>query len=350
MYNIKKSKKITILIITIISVFIVIPAITLTYINSAYSHINKDIRTLGFISDILVRFDSKESLKALSKNTPTIPFKIDENVALEEIYINTNNNLELRLLVMKPSAQYELTNAVIWFHGGGYAMKTPEDELSLMQKFVLRNDAVVISPDYTLSIDEPYPAALNDAYDTLLWVKDNSEFLNIDEEQIFIGGGSAGGGLTAALSLYARDKAEVNIAFQMPLYPMLDHTTVSTDNDEHMLVWDLKRNEIAWEVYLGELYNTNDIPIYASANTAVDYTNLPPTYTFVGTEDPFYEDTLEYIDKLSDDGVTAVCDIYNGAYHGFDVVATNAQITQDAWDNLLKAYDYAVENYRTLQP
>ncbi len=346
----KKIKKMILIIVILITVPIVFLTGAVVYINTAYSHIYDDIRLMGVISDLFVRFDDEESLKKLSENAPFLVTKLSDEVSLEETFIETKEGSTLRVLVMKPENQSEIKNAVIWFHGGGYAMKTPEDELGLMQKFVEHNGAVVISPDYTLSVEAPYPAALNDAYATLLWVRDNAQHLGIDEEQIFVGGGSAGGGLTAALSLYARDKGEVNIAFQMPLYPMIDHRSIPNAESEHMLVWDLERNEIAWQVYLGELYGTQDVPEYASPNIAEDFSGLPPTYTFVGTEDPFYEDTIEYVELLRDANVLVEYEIVEGAYHGFDVVASESYITKQAWENLFKSYDYAVENYRTLQP
>lgn len=72
------------------------------------------------------------------------------------------------------------------------------------------------------SLYAPFPAALEDCYLALLWLKENGEKYGMRRDKIFVGGNSAGGGMTAALTLYARDKGEVNIAFQMPLYPMLD--------------------------------------------------------------------------------------------------------------------------------
>ncbi len=121
----------------------------------------------------------------------------------------------------------------------------------------------------------------------LLWIKDNATYLGIDKEQIFVGGGSGGGGLTVALSLMARDKGEVNIAFQMPLYPMLNDETIPNGKNKKTLVWDLERNEIAWKIYLGEYYNKDDIPEYAVPMRASSFEGLPPAYTFVGKKTHF---------------------------------------------------------------
>ena len=83
-------------------------------------------------------------------------------------------------------------------------------------------NAVVISPGYRLAPLHPYPAAINDCYDALLYLLENVDKYNINKDQIMVGGESAGGGLAIALTYMARDKKEVNIAYQMPLYPMID--------------------------------------------------------------------------------------------------------------------------------
>lgn len=319
------------------------------YANINYSHIHSDIRIIGVVYNRMVQFNDEASLKKLSAKMKSSSAKRSDAVALEEIWIETSSNNNLRILIMKPKIQTETTNAVLWIHGGGLAMGTPESEFSTMLKFVERNGAVVISPDYTYSIEKPYPAAIDDCYGALLWVKEHASALGIDAEQIFVGGGSAGGGLTAALSLMARDKGEVNIAFQMPLYPMINHTTIPHGEKSNTLVWDLERNEIAWKVYLGEYYGTSSIPPYAVPMLAEHFEHLPPTYTFVGTEDPFYDDTLQYVQALKDAGVVVNHDIHENCFHGFDVIPYAGAATQ-AWNVLLEHYDDAVENYRAIQP
>ncbi|ONI46834.1 hypothetical protein AN644_02455 [Candidatus Epulonipiscium fishelsonii] len=343
-------KKIMRILLLIVILLVTLLAGFKLYVDINYSHIRKDIRLMGVISDLMVQFDDEKSLRKVSENFIYFPTKLSDEIILEEVWIETSDKDKIRTIIMKPSIQTEITNAVLWMHGGGLAMGTPESELSIMQKFVEYNGAVVISPDYTHSIDEPYPAAIDDCYATLLWIKENASDIGIDEEQIFVGGGSAGGGLAASLSLMARDKGEVNIAFQMPLYPMIDNTTIPNKEEKsNTLLWDLERNEIVWKVYLGEYYGTKNIPSYAVPMLAESFENLPPTYTFVGSEDPFYTDTLEYVHKLKDAGVIVEFDVHENVFHGFDMIP-NADSATQAWDKLFEQYDYAVKNYRTPQP
>ena len=99
-------------------------------------------------------------------------------------------------------------------------------------------DAVVFSPGYRLSFQAPYPAAAEDCYQTLLFMKENADRFGFRSDQIMAGGESAGGGLCAAVCMMARDRKDVNIAFQMPLYPMMDQNDTETSADNHGRIWN----------------------------------------------------------------------------------------------------------------
>jgi acetyl esterase/lipase len=122
--------------------------------------------------------------------------------------------------------------AVVWIHGGGYILGHPDGDDGLCECFVEEVNCVVVSIDYRLAPEHPYPAAIEDCYAGLKWTVNNAEELKIDTSRIAIAGASAGGGLTAALALMARDRGEIEIAFQMPLYPMLDDRNVTPSSYE----------------------------------------------------------------------------------------------------------------------
>ncbi len=317
----------------------------LCYIRVTLSHITADMRVIGFIADKLIYFKDQKKLVKLSKHSPSMPIQLHKDIEMNDVWIKTQSGQDLRLVILKRKQHTSNATAVLWLHGGGYAIQKPEHDLVSMQKFVLHNGAVVIAPDYTLSVDDPYPRGLEDCYDSLVWVKSNAQILGIIKNQIFVAGGSAGGGLTAALTLLARDRQEVSIAYQIPLYPMVDYANIPNEKEKKMLIWDVKRNEIAWKVYLGEHYGSTKIPKYASPLYAGDFSNLPPLYTFVGSEDPFYEETIEYASRLKEAGVSVDCKTYEGAYHAFDIVAPNSTTSKQAWADLFVNYDYAVKHY-----
>jgi acetyl esterase/lipase len=159
-----------------------------------------------------------------------------------------------------------------------------------------------------------------------------------------VGGESAGGGLAAALCMYARDKGKVNIAYQMPLYPMLDCEDTESSKDNHAKVWNTTKNHIAWKLYLRSLRNRR-IPKYASPSRCTDYSNLPPAYTYVGDAEPFYCETITYVENLRQAGVPARLDIYQGEYHAFDMMKPNSPNAKLAKERFCKEFMYARQHY-----
>lgn len=183
-------------------------------------------------------------------------------------------------------------------------------------------------------------------YLALKWLHENAASLDADPHQLFVAGDSAGGGLTAATTLYARDQREVPIAFQMPFYPMLDDRPTPTSRANDAPVWNTNNNQAAWHEYLGNTPSSNVSP-YAAPARATDYQGLPPTYTFVGTIEPFYYETMLYVKHLRDAGVKAEIDIYDGAFHAFDQFAGKTQIAQTATAKWQQALKYASKHYFT---
>ena len=119
----------------------------------------------------------------------------------------------------------------------------------------------------------PYPAAIEDCYTALLYLKNHTSQLGVNPSQIMVGGESAGGGLTASLCMMARDKGEVNVAYQMPLYPMIDNFDTETSRNNHAKVWNTRRNHIGWKLYLRSDAQ-NDVSPYAAAARQTDYHGL----------------------------------------------------------------------------
>lgn len=259
---------------------------------------------------------------------------------------------KMKVLVLKPTKNKktkEKTPCILWIHGGGYKRGTAERVyISRAINLVKKYGAVVVAPEYRLSTVAPYPAALQDCYTTLKYIKEQEKKLEINPSQIMVGGESAGGGMTVALCMYARDKGEVNIAFQMPLYPMLDDRDTKSSKNNHAPVWNTRKNHKAWKLYLGKRWN-KDVPVYAAPARQTDYTNLPPAYTFVGGMEPFYCETLTYIENLKKAGIKAKVDVYPKCFHAFDMLFPFWKVSKKAIKRFEKQYLYAVEHYYAKQ-
>lgn len=237
---------------------------------------------------------------------------------------------KIPVLVLRPKVPQEKTPALLWIHGGGYFLGMKEMVyMGRAVNLVNRFGITVISPGYRLAFQKPYPAALQDCYRTLVFMKKHAASLGIDEDKIMVGGESAGGGLTAALCMLARDRGTVKIAYQFPLYPMLSNLDTESSWDNHGRVWNTKRNHLGWRLYLRGNAKKKVSP-YASPIQQKEFSGLPPAYTFVGNGEPFYAETLEYIRKLKEAGIEADVDVYPSNMHAFDMLDPESEVSQQA--------------------
>jgi acetyl esterase/lipase len=310
-----------------------------------FNQIDKELRYSGRLVRLINPTFTEARLRLFAKLKYRPKYK-DKSIDFIENYITRADGSNLRLCIYKPKDQTGRIPGVLWLHGGGYAIGTPEQSMNKAKSLINASQCVVIAPDYRLSTEAPYPAALEDSYTTLLWIRDNASALGIREDQLMVGGESAGGGLTAALTLYARDKGEVAIAFQMPLYPMLDDRMASESAvDNNAPVWNSKSNANAWKLYLGCLFGTAKVPTYAAPARAEDYSHLPPTATFVGDSEPFRDETIEYVENLRKAGVPVKFKLFEGCYHAFETICPNAEVSEKAISFFLSAYKHAVDHY-----
>ncbi len=264
----------------------------------------------------------------------------DRDVRAEKIRIG-----KIAALVIRPKMPVKGAPGVLWIHGGGYITGMKEmvymsRAIDLVKKF----GAVVVAPDYRLAIRHPYPAALKDCYRTLLYVKSHAQQLRINKDQIMVGGESAGGGLCAALCMLTRDKGSVNIAFQMPLYPMMNNLDTESSADNHGKVWNTRKNHFGWRMYLRGRAKKRVSP-YAAAAGQTNWAGLPPAYTFVGDGEPFYSETLDYIRKLQEANIEATADVWHSDMHAFDMLRPDLPESRRAIRKFEEAVAYAVEHY-----
>jgi acetyl esterase/lipase len=187
---------------------------------------------------------------------------------------------------------------------------------------------VVAAVDYRLAPEHPFPIPLHDCYDALAWLAGRPE---VDPDHLAVGGGSAGGGLAAALALLARDRGEIAPVLQLLSYPMLDdRTAVRTDIDErHVRLWNNRANRFGWQAYTGRVPGSAGMGPLAAPARCDDLSGLPPAWIGVGTLDLFYEEDRAYADRLRAAGVECRLDVVPGAFHGFDSVAPGSGVARE---------------------
>jgi len=252
--------------------------------------------------------------------------ELPKNVSRNEIMVKSiKDEHQIRCLVYKPIGEGPFP-IYLHFHGGGMVMGAPENSDERNVNLCSELNAVVVSVDYRLAPEHPYPAALEDAYSVLSHVSRNSSDLNIDRNRIAIGGESAGGGLAATLAILNRELGHYRICQQILVYPMLDPKTgLGSYLEEPELghyCWTRAHNDFAWKAYVPVKDECNFIP--ANVDELV---NLPPVWMPIGDKDLFLYEAREYTDRLRLAQVHVDYDEYPNAPHGFYITKT-AKISQ----------------------
>jgi acetyl esterase/lipase len=176
-----------------------------------------------------------------------------------------------------------------------------------------------VSVNYRLAPHTPYPGPLMDCYAALTYVHDHGPELGIDPSLIGLHGVNAGGGLAAALAVVARDHGDIPVAFQLLDSPMLDDRQKTASSLLDSPTWTAASTEHGWRSYLGDLYGTADLPIYAAAARCTKLRRLPPAFISVGSLDGFLDEAVDYASRLNHDGVVTELHVYPGAPHGYQL-------------------------------
>lgn len=232
--------------------------------------------------------------------------------------------------IYQPIERPKRLPALLWIHGGGHVLGSVEEDDLVAAYFADSVQCVVVSVDYRLSPEHPFPSSLDDCYAALTWLATNCDELGVDPSRIAIGGVSAGGGLAAGLALLARDRSEVEVIFQLLVYPMLDDRNVEQSGDgvADTFVWTRENNLMGWEAYLARVPGGEAVSQYAAPARSDDLAGLPPAYIPVGELDLFVDENIEYGRRLIEAGVAAEIHVYPGGYHGFDIFGPDAVVSQ----------------------
>ncbi len=307
-----------------------------------------ELKSIPFVVRVYTYFLSRKSgFSLLNRVFKLAEGKITKGLINEKISIKSNHSgPDIRVRIYRPENNTDKLPVMLYLHGGGYAIGNPEQSADVLKAFIAKRPCVIIAPGYRNSQTKPYPAAFDDCYDTLLWIRDNANSINVDANKLMVAGHSAGGGLTAALTLKARDTKDVNIAFQMPIYPMIDDRHQNESSQFESPVWGKSANHIGWELYLKDLHQQSKaIPSYAAPARNKDYSGFPPTFTFVGGIDPFRDETIAYVEALERANIPVKFKLFEGCYHAFEVIAKKTQVAKDAMNFMYEGYAEFYDKY-----
>ena len=237
---------------------------------------------------------------------------------------------DVMIRIYQPGTRPDTLPALLWIHGGGYVLGNVDGDDLRAKGMAVTLNCVIASVEYRLAPEHPFPAPIEDCYSALKWLADSAAELGIDPKRIAIGGASAGGGLAAGLGLLARDRGEIDIAYQLLIYPMIDDTNLAQAGPDtpDTPVWTRANNLAGWRAYLGQEPGGDGISAYAAATRAQDVGGLPPTYMGVGSTDLFRDENITVAQRLMQAGVPTELHVYAHGFHGFDGFASESDTAQ----------------------
>jgi len=308
--------------------------------NRALATVASDLRNPTLL--VPMSFTGPTSLKVgrrmLAQASP-----VREGVTTREVQIPGDGG-SVRAVVYERTGRSQPSGALLWIHGGGLIMGRPESGNDLCSHVASALDVFVLSVDYRLAPEHPFPAGLDDCFAALTWLHAQASALGIDPARIAVGGDSAGGGLTATLVQMTHDRGGPAVCFQLLQYPMLDdRTALRTDAAARgAVVWSNRSNRFAWTAYLGHAPSGSEDRPYAAAARRADLSGLPPAWIGVGAIDLFYDEDADYARRLVKAGVPCEFHVVPGMYHAADVLQPTAPAMVDYRQRIIDALGAAL--------
>lgn len=261
------------------------------------------------------------------RGTPPLPRLADVSVQDREIAAHDGERLRVRLY--QPAQRKAALPALLWMHGGGLVLGSPEQDEAGNLDLVRRLGICVAAVRYRRAPEHPFPVPLEDCYSALAWLQSSAAELGVDADRLAVGGASAGGGLAAALAQLALDRG-LRLQFQLLIYPMLDDRSAVRAGVEHrkLRVWSQRSNVYGWRAYLGHAPGQPDPRPYVVPARRQQLQGLPPAWIGVGSCDLFHEECAEYAARLQAAGVPCELQRVPGAYHGFDAIRPRVPVVR----------------------
>lgn len=255
----------------------------------------------------------REMYHAMRPLNPELPIHASHDQIIE----GTRGQIPVR--VYQPAGAGPF-GALVYYHGGGWVIGDLDTCDSVCREIATLANLVVVSVDYRMAPEAPYPAAVDDSYDAVRWVAEQQTALNLNGK-IGVAGESAGGNLAAVVSQKARDEGGPQIAFQCLLYPVTDcdvsRPSYAANGTGYIL--ETPAMEWFWDTYCPDASQRQEP--YASPIRASDLSNLPPALVVTAEFDPLRDEGEAYADALQAAGNDARWVRYDGMVHDFFATA-----------------------------
>ncbi|MBU3114409.1 alpha/beta hydrolase [Clostridium lacusfryxellense] len=285
-----------------------------------------------------IRAELHKSTTILRSNT--IPFTNIKNMD-----IKTDSN-QVPVRIYTPDNAIELP-IIIYSHGGSWIGGNIDDYDNVCRKLSKNSKAIVVSVNYRLAPEDPFPAGLNDVYNVLQWVYKNAKSINGDYSRICVAGDSAGANLSAVVSQMARDKDGPHITSQVLIYPSTNIYQLNTKSWSYFgMQYNLTRENSNKFISLYTPRLEDRKSEYASPLLSRNFKELPDTLIITAEFDPLRDEGEAYGNKLKDEGVNVISTRYKGVTHGF---VSMGRITNKADEALIEISTYLKKQFNKKQ-
>lgn len=263
--------------------------------------------------------------------------RIPETVRVRDLQTSTPFGPPVRLRLYEPRAAAAPMPAMLWLHGGAFAYGFPEIDDDLCLRLASDAGFLIAAPEYRLSPEHPFPAGFDDAYNSLIWLANQSDLLGINRDHLVVGGSSAGGALAAGVCQRARDEGGPAIRQQILACPVIDDRLITKSMQEfdNSPIFNWYEANLMWERYLGK--DRKNPPKYAAPGRELSLKNLPPAYVLTADFDPLRDEGINYAVRLIEDGNLVELHHLPGTFHSFDSIVPTAGVSQRVYQDYLAA-------------
>jgi len=267
---------------------------------------------------------SRRALLA-ERRTGEPPVRADR-VGFEDLDLPRPDGSTLAVRLYRPRHELGPFGTLVYFHGGAFALGDLEAEHALCEFYSAQAGCALLSVDYRLAPEHPYPAGFEDGQTALAFTAEHADELGLDPARLAVGGASAGGALAAGLAQAARDAGGPPLVLQFLVYPVIDDRLQTASMHLDTPVFFRRAAESMWRNYLAG--TEGEPPAYAVPGRAHNFAGLPPAYVLTAEHDPLRDEGIDYAGRLLAAEVSVELHSYAGAVHGFDLYAPGSALTR----------------------
>lgn len=257
-----------------------------------------------------------QAVRDMFAQAPVPEIKLEPLAKIEDRLIPVEEDVEIPIRIYTPEGEGPFP-LFVYYHGGGWVIGDLETADASCRMIANRTGRIVVSVDYRLAPEYKFPIPVNDSYAALQWVSQNASSINGNASSIAVGGDSAGGNLSAVVSMISRDQNGPEISAQILIYPV---TSLGYDTGSYQQFaegFGLDRDLMIWfgDYYIRGQEDTKNV--YAAPLLAEDLSNLPPAYVITAENDVLRDEGQAYARRLKEAGVVVQATCEEGLVHGY---------------------------------